>query len=147
MSNLRPSPHFIAIVASIEILRPVDEAWSIIGSYGDAGRFIDTASMLLSGHGEIGSVRQIGDGIVEVLIGLSRHAYTYAQIQGPMAPFTYHGCLDLRMETATTSRLLYTLSYDQADMDEARRQQEFDRITKRFNDVVKTMKLCAEGQA
>ena len=144
--QMRPS-QFAVIKASADILRPVQQVWSAIGAYGDAGRFLDIACELVAGNGEIGSVRLIGNGIVEVMVGRSQHSYTYVQTEGPMAAFTYHGCVDLRMASAMTSRLLYTVSYDQTDMDQARRREELERITNRFAGAVDVMKRLAEAAA
>jgi len=62
-----------------------------------------------------------------------------------MAPFGYHGCVSVEAVGPDTSKLTYTLIYDEADMDEGRRTSEAARISNRFNGAVAEMKRQAEA--
>jgi hypothetical protein len=136
---------FAVVACSVDVQRPVDEAWSEIGDFADAGRFLNVVSKLVSGNGQLGSVRMVGNAILEVMAGSTSHSYTYAQVQGPMAAFSYHGCVALSASDSASCRLTYTLIYDQTMMDQARRVSEFERVSMRFSNAARAMKLAAEA--
>jgi len=138
---------FKVIVCSTNIRKPADRTWTAIGSYADAGRFLHVPSRLVAGDGDIGSVRQIGDSILEVMVGRSLHSYSYAQTRGPMASVAYHGCVSVISRAPTMSTLVYTLVYDQAIMNEEKRVSEAVRIQARFDGAVAEMKRFAEESA
>jgi hypothetical protein len=138
-------PDFAVIVNRIEIARPAEQAWAAIGKYADAGKFLKIASRLLSGLGDVGSVRLVGDTIVEVMVGSGPTSYTYVQTMGPMAAAGYHGCVSLEPASADRSMLVYTVSYDTTGMDAVRRDQDFKRLTDRFQGMVEAMKEVAEA--
>jgi hypothetical protein len=136
---------FAIVAHSVDVNRPIDETWCKIGDFADAGRFLNVSSKLVSGNGQIGSVRIVGDSILEVMVGSSRYSYTYAQVHGPMAALWYHGCLELSSLWPRSCRLTYTLIYDQTTLDGARRSSEFERITLRFQSAAQSMKVAAEA--
>jgi hypothetical protein len=135
---------FAIVTCSVNIDRPVDEVWREIGDFADAGRFLNVSSQIVSGNGGLGSVRVVGDAILEVMVGSSSHSYTYAQVRGPMAAFSYHGCLEVSSSDSGRCRLTYTLIYDQATMDASRRASEFERVSLRFQSAAEAMKTVAE---
>jgi hypothetical protein len=61
--------------------------------------------------GEVGVVRNIGR---EVLVGKTDLSYTYAQpIQQANQPYNlYHGTMEAKPVTATTSKIVYTFMWD-----------------------------------
>lgn len=138
---------FKIITCNAEIDRSAAAAWTVVGSYGDAGRFLNVASKVIAGDGGLGSVRLIGDAILEVMVGKSRYSYAYAQTRGPMASFAYHGCVSLDETGPGSSTLTYTLIYDQAGMDDDRRAAEAARISARFGGAAEEMKRQAEAKA
>lgn len=117
------------------------DCWQRIGSFADAGKFLDVPSKLVAGNGNIGSFRQIGEAILEVMVGQSGASYTYAPTQGPMAQFLYHGCAAL----TATGPASCTLSYNEGQMDAARRVAERSRIAGRFQGAAEAMKRVAEA--
>jgi hypothetical protein len=138
-------PEFASVVCRIDIERNCVEAWESIGGFADAGRFLDVASKLvLGGTGKIGTVRQVGDRILEVMVGCSDFSYTYAQVVGPMAQFAYHGCVTLSALPPRLCTLTYTIVYDERQMDSEQRGILKARITKRFQGAVEAMKHRAE---
>lgn len=140
-------PDFDVIVRRVQISRPAEDTWGAIGQFADAGKFLNVSSRLLSGDGHVGSVRLIGDKIIEVMVGRGTRSYTYVQTEGPMAARTYHGCLSLEPSGTVQSTLVYTVSYDTAGMDKDLRAAEFERITARFQGMVEAMKDTAEAVA
>lgn len=144
-ASLRGSD-FKVVTCLAKIDRSAEETWSVIGSYADAGQFLNVSSKLIAGDGGLGSVRLIGETIQEVMVGKSRHSYAYAQTHGPMAPFAYHGCVCVDQTGSDTSQLTYTLVYDQAGMDDERRVSEAARISARFRGAADEMKRQAEAK-
>jgi hypothetical protein len=143
-----PTPsEFKVIALSADIERPAEAAWSVIGAFGDAGRFFNVNCNLISGSGGLGSVRLIGSTIQEVMVGSSRHSYAYAQTRGPMAPFAYHGCIALEPSGPASCKLVYTLLYDQATMDAEKRASEATRIGAMFDRAIAAMKRETEANA
>lgn len=132
------------ITCRVDVGLSVEDCWNSIGSFADAGRFLDVPSRLVSGEGGIGSVRQIGDAILEVMVGQSDASYTYLQTQGPMAASLYHGCVALMPTGLANCTLTYTITYNQAPMDPARRDAERARIRDRFHGAAKAMRRAAE---
>jgi len=139
------NPIFSVVVIEADIDRPIDEAWSIIGDFQTAGRFLDVPIKELGGERGIGNVRQVGAQIIEAVVGASRYSYTYVQTHGPMAAYAYHGCVALEPNGAGGCMLTYTLAYDQSPMSADRRTAEFERLTVRFGGMVRAMKVAAEG--
>jgi hypothetical protein len=139
------SPDFSVVVIETGIERPIDEAWSIIGNFQAAGRFLDVPIKDLHGERGIGDVRQVGSQIIEAVVGATRYSYTYVQTHGPMAEYLYHGCFALEANGACGCKLTYTLLYDQSSMSVDRQAQEFKRLTDRFGGMVHAMKAAAEG--
>ena len=136
---------FTTVALKAEIARSADETWSVVGNFSDTGKFLPVANKTLSGNGGLGSVRQIGDEVLEVLVGISRHSYAYAQVAGPMAPYQYHGCIVVEETGKSNCTLLYTLSYNEALLDEEAKVRERERISKRFQGAVDAMKKAVEN--
>lgn len=136
------------VTCTVDVGLPVEECWRSVRNFADAGRFLDVPSLLISGDGGIGSVRRIGDAILEAMIGQSDTSYTYVQAEGPMAAFQYHGCVAVTSTGLTSSTLTYTITYNQALIETTKREAERLRITARFQGAVEAMKRAAErGQA
>ena len=58
----------------------------------------------------------------------------------------YHGTLEARPVTATTSKLVYTLVYDNSMLaDEAAKERDRTRRTAQFTRALQNMKILAEG--
>lgn len=138
-------PDMVVIEGTATIAVGVDECWRRIGVFADAGQFLSIGSRLLSGDGSLGSVRLIGSEIVEVMVGQSETSYTYSQIDGPMAASHYHGSVLVAATGVSSCRLTYSISYDEAAMDEQRRALERTRIGARFQGAADAMKRVAES--
>lgn len=146
MSTLpKEPPNFAVIVSTVAIALSAVEAWKRIGAFEDAGRFLNVPCKLLSGTGDVGSVRQIGEAIIEVMVNAGPLFYAYAQNYGPMAAYAYHGSVSLEPTGAKSSRLTYTILYDQSLMDESKRISELARITSRFQGAAESMRNVAEA--
>jgi len=94
--------------------------------------------------GEFGAVRSVAG---EILVGKTELSYTYTQPVREGRPYNmYHGTLEARPLTATTSKLVYTLFYDNSMLaDDAARERDKAQRTTRFTQLLANMKVLAEG--
>ena len=83
----------------------------------------------------------------EVLVGKTELSYTYTQPVREGRPYNlYHGTLEARPVTATTSKLVYTLFFDNSMLaDDAARATDKTRRTAQFTQALENMKILAEG--
>lgn len=147
MSNAVPpiASHFVVILYEVEINLDAAAVWRKIGGFSDAGRFLDVRCELISGNGGVGSIRQIGDEVTEVMVDAGPTSYAYAQNRGPMAVYCYHGSVHVLSTSATTSRLTYTIVYDHTLMSEEKRSFELARLSARFRSAAEAMKHFSEA--
>lgn len=131
----------------ITVNRPAAEVWKRVGKYCDIGEWMQVACAITSGKdGELGAVRTVGG---EILVGKTELSYTYTQPVREGRPYNmYHGTLEARPLTATTSKLVYTLFYDNSMLaDDAARERDKAQRTARFTQLLANMKILAEGGA
>ncbi len=139
------SPTYISIPLEITVNRPAAEVWKRVGKYCDIGEWLRVPCTITSGKdGEVGAVRSIG---TEVLVGKTELSYTYTQPVREGRPYNlYHGTLEARPVTATTSRLVYTLMLDNSMLaDDAARERDRAQRTTQFTQALENMKILAEG--
>jgi len=140
-------PTYISIPMEITVNRPAAEVWKRIGKYCDIGEWfqIPAGCKITSGKdGEFGAVRTVGG---EVLVGKTELSYTYTQpVREGVRYNMYHGTLEARPVTATTSKLVYTLFFDNSNLaDDAAKQADKDRRRTQFMRALQNMKTLAEG--
>jgi hypothetical protein len=141
------SPTYTSIAMEMTVNRPAAEVWKRIGKYCDVSEWlqIPAGCKITSGtDGEFGAVRTVGS---EVLVGRTELSYTYAQTPKEGTPYNlYHGTLEVRPTTATTSKIVYTLFFDNSMLpDEAARAADKERRRTRFMQALQNMKTLAEG--
>lgn len=140
-----PNPTYIAIPLEITVNRPAAEVWKRVGKYCDIGEWLRVPCTIIAGKdGEFGAVRSIGN---EVLVGKTELSYTYTQPVREGRPYSlYHGTLEARPVTATTSKLIYTLILDNSLLaDDAARDRDKAQRTTQFTQALENMKILAEG--
>ncbi len=140
-----PKPTYTSIPLEIDVNRPAAEVWARVGKFCDIGEWLQIPCTITSGKdGEVGAVRSVAG---EVLVGKTELSYTYAQTPRADRPYDlYHGTLEARPVTATTSKLVYTLMYDNAMLpDDAAREADRARRTAMFTRALENMKTLAEG--
>ena len=140
-------PTYVSIPLEILVNRPAAEVWKRVGKYCDISEWLQIAAgctMLSGKDGEIGSVRSVA---TEVLVGKTELSYTYTQPVRTGRPYNlYHGTLEARPVTATTSKLVYTLVYDNSMLpDDASREKDKAARTATFTRALTNMKTLAEG--
>jgi len=142
------APIYTSIQMEITVDGPAAEVWKRIGKYCDVGEWLQVPAgcQIISGKdGEFGAVRSVGGG--EVLVGRTELSYTYAQTPKEGTPFNlYHGTIEARPLTPTSSKLVYTLFFDNSMLpDEAARAADREARRARFTQALKNMKTLAEG--
>ena len=140
-----PNPHYEVIPLEIMVNKPAAEVWKRVGKYCDIGEWLQVPCTITSGKdGEVGTVRSIGP---EILVGKTELSYTYTQPVREGRPYNlYHGTLEARPVTSTTSKLVYTLVYDNSMLaDDAARETDKTRRAQQFTRALENMKTLAEG--
>jgi len=140
-----PSPHYVSIPLEISVNRPAAEVWKRVGKYCDIAEWMRRPCTITAGKdGEFGAVRSVAD---EVLVGKTELSYTYTQPARPGRPYNlYHGTLEARPVTATTSKLVYTLVFDNSMLaDDAARERDRAQRAAQFTQALENMKILAEG--
>jgi hypothetical protein len=142
------SPTYASIAMEITVNRPAAEVWKRVGKYCDVSEWLQVPAgcKITSGKdGEFGAVRSVGNG--EVLVGRTELSYTYAQTPKEGTPFNlYHGTVEARPLTPTTSKIVYTLFFDNSMLpDEAARAKDREARRARFTQALQNMKTLAEG--
>src|SRR2546427_3374524 len=140
-----PNPTYISIPLEITVNRPAAEVWKRVGKFCDIGEWLRIPCTITSGKdGEFGAVRSVAS---EVLVGRTELSYTYTQPVREGRPYNlYHGTLEARPVTASTSKIVYTLFFDNSMLanDAAREADRARRITQ-FTTALQNMKILAEG--
>jgi hypothetical protein len=141
------NPTYTTIPLEIDVNRPAAEVWARIGKYCDIAEWLQIPAgckMLSGAEGEVGSVRSIAN---EVLVGKTQYSYTYTQTVRAGRPYNlYHGTLEARPVTDKTSKLVYTLMYDNSMLpDDAAREKDKLTRTATFQRAMVNMKTLAEG--
>ena len=140
-----PNPTYTSIPLEITVNRPAAEVWKRVGKYCDIGEWLQIPCTIMSGKdGEFGAVRSVAN---EVLVGRTELSYTYTQPVREGRPYNlYHGTLEARPVTATTSKIVYTLFFDNSMLaDDAARAADKARRTTQFTTAMENMKVLAEG--
>jgi hypothetical protein len=139
------NPTYTSIVLETTVNRPAAEVWKRVGKYCDIGEWMRIPCTITSGKdGEVGAVRSV---VNEVLVGKTELSYTYTQPVREGRPYDlYHGTLEARPVTATTSKLVYTLMFDNSMLpDDAARERNKAQRTATFTTALENMKILAEG--
>jgi hypothetical protein len=108
-------PEYTTIELEIDIAKPATEVWSKVGGYCDISKWLNNVDCkITSGDGGIGTVRVLAGGrVTEILVAQTELSYGYTQpVREGQFYNLYHGFMEVRPVTATTSKMLYTLVYD-----------------------------------
>ena len=142
------APNYVSIPMEIAVNKPAAEVWKRIGKYCDIAEWmqIPAGCKITSGvDGQVGAVRTIGR---EIMVGKTELSYAYTQPVYEGRPYNlYHGLLEARPVTAKTSKIVYTLMYDNSGIpgDDAAKQAEMQRRRTTFEHALANMKILAEG--
>ena len=145
VSSAVAAPTYISIPLEIAVNRPAADVWKRVGKFCDIGEWLRIPCTITAGKdGEFGAVRSVAS---EVLVGKTELSYTYTQPVRDGRPYNlYHGTLEARPVTSTTSKLVYTLFFDNSMLaDDAAREADRARRVTQFNTALANMKILAEG--
>jgi hypothetical protein len=141
------NPTDVVIPMEITVNKPVKDVWARIGKYCDIAEWFQIASgcEITSGKdGEVGAVRTVG---AEILVAKTEYSYTYTQpVREGRLYNLYHGTLEARPVNANSTKLLYTLVYDNS-LVTGDKQADIDRRRTAFTRALGNMKILAEGGA
>jgi hypothetical protein len=146
-SALAAEPEYTTIRMEIDVAKPAKEVWAKVGGYCDIAKWFDIDCKITSGNGEMGTVRVLGGGrVVEILVAKTDLSYGYTQpVKEGQFYNLYHGFLEAKPMTATSSKLIYTLLLDQSDKpDQAAKDADVANRRMRFEGALANMKKMAE---
>ena len=142
------APDYVTIAMEIDVNKPAAEVWAKVGEYCDIAEWLKLDCTITSGDGGMGTVRSLAGGrISEIMIAKTDLSYGYTQpvIEGQFYSL-YHGFMEAKPVTATTSKLLYTLVLDESDKaDKAAKDADIARRRTSFETALKNMKEIAEA--
>lgn len=141
-------PEYVTIDMEIDIDKPADEVWAKVGDYCAISDWLGLDCEITSGDGGMGSVRSLlGGRIIEILVAQTELSYGYTQpaVEGQFYNL-YHGFMEAKPVTPTTSKMLYTLIYDVSNLpDQAAKDADIERRRTMFTNALSTMKEAAEA--
>ncbi len=139
------NPTYTSFTLEQDVSRPAADVWKRIGKYCDIGEWLRIPCTLTAGKdGEVGAVRSVAN---EVLVGRTDLSYTYTQPVREGRPYNlYHGTLEVRPVTPATSRIVYTIFWDNSILpDAAAREKDTASRKATFTTAIQNMKILAEG--
>src|SRR5262245_24569242 len=145
VSPVVEKPTYVSIPMEIMVNKPAAEVWKRVGKYCDIAEWlrIATGCNIIGGKdNEVGAVRSVAN---EVLVGKTELSYTYTQTVRANRPYDlYHGTLEARPVTATTSKIVYTLFFDNSMLpDDAARERNLAQRRTTFMGALENMKILA----
>ena len=138
---------YTTIVQSIDVAKPADVVWKKVGGFCAIHDWLaggKLSCVYTTGDGGVGTNRLLAGRINEVMVSKTDLSYTYAQ---PLSPIEYHGSVEVKPTSATTSRIIYTLFYDLAPLpDQAAKDKDRAGRAAMFMGALHSMKTLAEAQ-
>ena len=147
---LAAEPDYATIRMEIDIAKPADQVWAKVGKYCDISEWLSVDCKITSGDGGVGTVRVLAGGRVnEILVAKTDLSYGYTQpVREGQFYNLYHGFMEAKPVTKTTSKLIYTLMLDESDKaDKAAKDADLAQRRTRFEAALQKMKQIAEGTA
>ena len=140
-------PTYQTFTLETTINKPVAEVWKRIGKYCDIAEWlqIPAGCKITSGkEGDVGSVRSVAN---EIMVAKTEYSYTYTQpVRGDRPYNLYHGTLEARAASPTTTRMLYTILWDNSMVaDDAAKEKDRAGRTATFTRALANIKTIAEG--
>jgi len=149
-STVSANPHYETIRLEIDIAKPAKEVWAKVGKYCDIAEWLKLDCKITSGDGKsVGTVRDLAGGRVkEILIAQTELSYGYAQpVREGRVYDQYHGFMEARPVTAKTSKMIYTLMFDNSMLaDDAASAADVARRKDSFGKALAEMKRIAEAK-
>ncbi len=135
---------YVSIVQTTTIAVPAETAWAKLKGYCDIGAWLKAPCEITAGKdGELGAVRKIAGRIEEVIVAVTPMSYTYADVD---TKILYHGTVEIQPVDKKSSKLIYSLFFDQASIPTESREANKTRRQQMFAGVMATMKGIAEAK-
>jgi Polyketide cyclase / dehydrase and lipid transport len=148
-SALAAEPEYTTIKLEIDIAKSAKDVWAKVGGYCDISKWLNNVDcMITSGDGGMGTVRVLAGGrVTEILVAQTELSYGYTQPAREGQFYNlYHGFMEARPVSATSSKMLYTLTYDVSNLaDKAAKDADIARRRTMFQSAIENMKKLAEG--
>jgi len=140
-------PNYYRLELEIAINKPAAEVWSKIGGFCDISEWLDLDCEITQGDGGIGTVRVLRGSIVEPMVAKTALSYGYTQpvIEGQYYTL-YHGFMEARPITKTTSKVIYTMMWDISQSSEEKNNANTERRRNTFQAALAKMKDIAETE-
>lgn len=141
-------PEYVTIEMEIDVVKPADQVWASVGGYCDISEWLGLDCEITSGDGDMGTVRALAGGrILEIMVAQTELSYGYTQpVQEGTFYNLYHGFLEARPVSATSSKLIYTLVLDVSNLaDQAAKDANIARRRSSFENALANMKELAEN--
>lgn len=140
-------PTYATITLDTTVNKPVADVWKRVGKHCDVAEWLQIAAgcKITAGQdGQVGAVRTVG---AEVIVAQTEYSYTYTQTPRVGRPYNlYHGTLEARPMSPTSTKLIYTLLFDNSMLpDDAAREKDKATRTAVFTRALNNMKTLAEG--
>lgn len=146
-----PKPEYVSIPMEITVNKPAADVWAKVGGWCDISKWITPTGgvpcEVTSSHSDVGSVRVIAGRVTEIMTAKTEFGYGYTQpaVEGKWYN-TYHGFVEVRPVSATTSKIVYTLMLDVADKaDQTAKDADVAGRKKQFEGALANMKKLAEA--
>ena len=142
------NPVYATLVLEVAIAKPAAQVWARVGKYCDIQEWSGMTCQITAGKaGDLGSVRTLNGSNIEMLVGKTDLSYTYAQPVRVGVPYNaYHGTLEAKPVTATTSKIMVSFFYDESMLgDEAARAASKASRATRWNGYLQKIKALAEA--
>ncbi|MDF0544298.1 SRPBCC family protein [Sphingobium sp. H39-3-25] len=142
-----PSPHYTTQQLEIVVNRPASETWARIGHFCDMKEWLPRDCSITSGkEGELGAVRALPGGTVEVIVAVTPMSYTYAFPVRVGVPYTMqHNTLEVRAIDARSSKVVYSFIWDNSALSPQQREAEIAARGQRLLPALQRMKAIVES--
>lgn len=135
---------YATIVLETTVNRPINEVWAKVGEFCAIKDWMKISCEYSAGSGGLGTIRRVAGRINEVMVAKTEHSYTYTV---PTATDLYHGTLEAVAEGEASTKLLYTIIYDQEPLGTAKaKTADREKRAKTFTGALANMKTQSEGQ-
>lgn len=146
---LAAEPDYTTIRMEIDVAKPAAEVWAKIGKFCDITAWLGVDCKITSGDGGMGTVRSLrGGAVTEILVAQTDLSYGYTQpVKEGKFYNLYHGFVESRPVSLTTSKIIYTLLLDESDKpDKSAKDADVGMRRTRFEGALQKMKQFAEGK-
>lgn len=140
-------PDYYRLELDIAINKPAAEVWSKVGGYCDISEWLGLDCEITQGDGGIGTVRVLNGTIVEPMVAQTELSYGYTQpvVEGQYY-ILYHGFMEARPVSETTSKVIYTMMWDTSQSSEEKINADTERRRNAFAAALAKMKEIAEAE-